>query len=169
MSSDRTDVRAAPVTRADFPHWKRLRQAVYSDLDESFHDAEMEWLFASPEAASFLVWPDDGDRCEPIGLLELTRRNFVDGCIGGPVGYIEGLYLVPEARGRGLGGRLIAFAADWFRSRGCRQMVTDAELSNALAQAFYRRMGFAERWRTVGFTRGLDGGEPTAAPPSSTA
>jgi len=148
-------MRISAVTREHIPVWKRMRQAVYSDLDEAFHDEEMAWLLASDEAACFLAWSDEG---RAIGLLELTLRNFVDGCIGRPVGYIEGLYLEPDHRGQGHGPRLVAFAADWFKSRGCKDMATDAEATNAEAQAFYRRVGFTERWHVVGFTRPL--GEP---------
>lgn len=148
-------MRISPVTRAQLPDWKRLRRALYSDLDEAYHAAETAWLLDSAEAACFLAWSDAG---EAIGLVELTLRNFVDGCIGGPVGYIEGLYLDPTHRGRGLGPQLVEFAAEWFRSRGCKDMATDAEIANAGAQAFFRRAGFAERWRVVGFTKRL--GEP---------
>lgn len=90
----------------------------------------------------------------------------VDGCVGGPVGYIEGLFLAPAYRGRGLGRRMVEFAADWFRAQGCRDMGTGAEIDNAAAQEFYLRMGFTARWRTIGFTRSLDIDEPAYANPS---
>ncbi|MBX3421879.1 MAG: GNAT family N-acetyltransferase [Pirellulaceae bacterium] len=147
-------MRIAIVEREQFPIWKRMRQAVYSDLDPRFHDEEMEWLFASDQAECFLVWSDEGDA---IGLLELTLRNFVDGCIGGPVGYIEGIYLHPDHRGQQHGRRLVTFACEWFKTKGCKEMATDAEVTNTEAQAFYRRLGFTERWHVVGLTRSLNG------------
>jgi aminoglycoside 6'-N-acetyltransferase I len=145
-------IRIAPVTRDQFPVWKPMREALYSDLDPQFHDREMEWLFTSGQAACFLAWSDEG---QAIGLLELTLRNFVDGCIGGPVGYIDGIYLDPDHRGRGYGRELVAFAVDWFKARGCNDLATDAEVANTEAQAFYRRVGFTERWHVVGFTKSL--------------
>jgi len=69
-----------------------------------------------------------------IGRLELTPRNFVDDFLGSPAGYIEGIYLEPEHRGRGHGLRLVAFAAKWFKPRGCKYMATDAEVANVVAQ-----------------------------------
>jgi aminoglycoside 6'-N-acetyltransferase I len=117
----------------------------------------MDWILAAPEACAFLALSERG---EPIGLLELSLRNVVDGCIGGPVGYIEGIYLVPEHRAQGLGRQMIEFASSWFRARGCRDMATDAEIDNAAAHAFYRRVGFAETWRIVGFIRRLDRDKP---------
>lgn len=154
-------MRIAAVTREQFPLWKRLRQAVYSDLDPQFHDAEMEWLFADERAACFLAWSDEG---KAIGLLELTLRDFVDGCLGGAVGYIDGIYLDPDYRGQGRGPELIAFAEDWCVSQGCRHMATDAEVANTAAQAFYRRLGFTERWQVVGFTKPLQARQRNSVP-----
>ncbi len=141
-----------PVSPSDLNVWKALRHDLYTGLDEGFHDAELAWFLASDEAAAFLARSDAG---EAIGLLELSLRNIVDGCIGGPVGYIEGLYVAPPHRGIGLGRQLAAFATDWCAAHGCRDIATDTELENAAAQAFFRRLGFAEGWRTVGFRKSL--------------
>jgi aminoglycoside 6'-N-acetyltransferase I len=127
-----------------------MRQALYVGLDTAFHDREMQWIFRSRELSAFIALSATD---EAIGILELSLRNVVDGCVGGPVGYIEGMYLEPVHRGRGYGRQMIAFATDWFRARGCKEMATDAEIDNAAAQAFYRRVGFREGWRVVGFTR----------------
>lgn len=143
-------MRIVEVTKEHFPAWKRMRQSLYSGLSSGFHDEEMEWLFGSREAACFLALSDAG---EAIGLLELSLRNFVDGCIGGPVGYIEGIYLDETHRGKGRGREMIDFAAAWFEERGCVNMAADAEIDNEAAQAFMRSAGFAERWRVVGYTR----------------
>jgi aminoglycoside 6'-N-acetyltransferase I len=141
-----------PATRERFADWKALRAALYSGIDDEFHRREMEHLLAAEHFGCFLALDADG---RAVGLLELSLRNVVDGCIDGPVGYVEGIYLAPEARGRGEGRRLLAFAADWFRARGCREMATDAELENRDAQAFYRAAGFIRTWTVVQFRRSL--------------
>ena len=145
-------MRIIEVTRRWFPEWKRLRQSVYKGLEESFHDEEMEILFRSSEATSFLGLSDDG---EAIGMLELSLRNFVDGCLGGPIGYIEGIYLAPDCRGQGLGREMIEFAAEWFLSKGCREMAADSELENTSAQQFFVGNGFEETFRVVEFKKAL--------------
>lgn len=146
-------MRITSVTVDQFPIWKRLRQAVFTGFDPEFHDEEMQWLLESDQAECFLAWSNDN---EPIGLLEMSLHNFVDGCIGSPVGYIEGIYLEPDHRGTGLGRRLIDFAAEWAKSKGCRHLATDAEIDNIEAQAFYRKIGFSEGWKTIGYTMPLD-------------
>lgn len=142
----------APVGPDDFEIWKRMRCELYTGLNDSFHDYEMESIRNSPDAQSFLLKKTDGTA---IGLLELSLRNIVDGCVGSPVGYIEGIYLLPACRGQGYGRKLIAFAEQWCREQGCQDIATDAELENSEAQDFYRHAGFIEGWRIVEFRKSL--------------
>lgn len=153
-----------PATRARFADWKALRAALYSGVDDAFHQREMEHLLAAELFGCFLALDGAG---RAVWLLELSLRNGVDGCVGGPVGYVEGIYLEPAQRGRGNGRRLLDFAAEWFRSRGCREMATDSELENTAAQQFFEAVGFARAWTVVQFRRALS--PVTGAPPGSPA
>lgn len=112
----------------------------------------MEWIFSSQDKRSFLLLSSDG---AAAGLLELSLRNIVDGCVGGPVGYIEGIYLRPEFREQGWGRRLMEFAEQWCRNQGCRHLAMDAEVENHQAQQFYLHAGFQEGWRIVEFRKSL--------------
>ena len=141
------------VTRDRFPEWRRMREQLYSGLDAPFHDREMELILASAEAVCFFSLTASA---EPVAMLEVSLRNFVDGCLGGPIGYIEGIYVAPSLRAGGHGRELVQFAARWFRSKGCREMAADAELENPEAQQFLRRAGFIETFRIVEFKRSLD-------------
>ncbi len=150
-----------PVEADDFQSWLDYRDKLYPGLSDGFHRREMDLIHASSEAAAFLCVTE---RAERVGLLEVSLRNFVDGCLGGPVGYIEGLYLEPDFRGKGLGGYIVELAAEWFRERGCRDMAADAELGNQRAQEFFARIGFTETFRIVEFRRSL--GSPDGEPDS---
>lgn len=97
----------------------------------------------------FVRAPND----DTVGFLEVSLRNLVDGCMGGPVGYIEGIYLLPEYRGLGLGGVLTDAAAEWFAAQGCRDMATDTEIDNEDAQEFWSGLGFEETWRVVQYRK----------------
>lgn len=142
-----------PVERADFDEWLTMRQALYTGLDETFHRREMAAIVASPEMGSFIGRSSAGG--EAIGFMDLSLRNIVDGCISGPVGYIEGLYIRPGFQGQGLGREFVAFAESWFLSRNCNDAATDSELENEAAQAFFRGAGFTETWRIVEFRKSL--------------
>ncbi|NNE46746.1 MAG: GNAT family N-acetyltransferase [Rhodothermales bacterium] len=141
------------ITSDRFPDWLQLRQKLFADLDRDHHREEMDLIHSSPEATAFLGTTEEG---EHVGLMEVSLRNFVDGCLGGPVGYVEALYLEPPYRGKGEGRNMIDFAADWFRARGCRDMAADADLENVLAQKFFSHIGFSETFRIVQFKRTLE-------------
>ena len=71
----------------------------------------------------------------PVGFLALDGE-----------GYVAGLYLAPEARGRGIGAALIA-AAKAARPQG---LLLWTFLANEGARRFYARQGFVESGRTEG-------------------
>jgi aminoglycoside 6'-N-acetyltransferase I len=146
-------MRIVEVTRDHFPEWRQMREEVYGDLDAGFHEAEMELIISSAYATCFLGLGKSG---EAVAMLEVSLRNFVDGCLGGPVGYIEGIYVAPAQREHGYGRDLIEFAENWFRSKGCRNMAADADLTNLAAQDFLIRTGFVETYRIVEYRRSLN-------------
>ncbi len=139
-----------PATAKDRVVWKAMRADMYAGLDDSFHDREIKLILASRDRKCLFVRAPNRDI---VGFLEVSLRNLVDGCLGGPVGYIEGVYLVPEYRGLGLGGALTDAAAAWFASRGCRDMATDTEIDNEDAQKFWSELGFEETWRVVQYRK----------------
>jgi len=140
--------------RDDFPEWLTMRQALYSGLTEAFHLHEMESIIASPQMWCFLAKSEVDEGV--IGMLELSLRNIVDGCSASPVGYIEGLYIKPKFRGRGLGRALVAYAESWVLGHGCEEIATDSELDNTAAQDFFHHVGFGETYRIVQFKRTLN-------------
>lgn len=146
------EISIAPVRRDQFDEWLRLREAVYTGIDREFHRREMELMFQDDARECLLAVDGAAGVC---GMVELSLRNVVDGCLTSPVGYVEGIYVDPARRGLGLSRRLMRQAEEWCRSRGCREIATDAELDNEAAQRFHRHMGFAETYRIVEFRKEL--------------
>ncbi len=156
-ASEETVLRLTPASERDVDAWRAMREDLYDGVDEAFNEFEMGLILASSDRACLLVRaPND----EAVGFIEVSLRNVVDGCLGGPVGYVEGIYLVPSWRGLGLGPGMIEAVGEWFRSQGCRDMATDAELENTDAQEFWSDLGFEETWRIVQYRKSL--GEPEA-------
>jgi aminoglycoside 6'-N-acetyltransferase I len=60
------------------------------------------------------------------------------------VAYLEGWYVEPHVRQRGLGRALIAAADQWARSQGCTEFASDAELTNEASAAAHAAVGFVE-------------------------
>jgi GNAT superfamily N-acetyltransferase len=59
----------------------------------------------------------------------------------GPVALLEELYVVPERRGQGIGGRLIEHAFDVCRERGVETFQVNVDESDVDAQRFYEAHG----------------------------
>jgi GNAT superfamily N-acetyltransferase len=59
-----------------------------------------------------------------------------------PIFILNDLFVVPEARRRGLGSALLQAAADYGRSTGAVRLVLFTELTNTTAQSLYERMNW---------------------------
>jgi aminoglycoside 6'-N-acetyltransferase I len=114
------------------------------------------------EAASFLdgnVIPTIAavflaeDEAQPIGFLELAMRSFSDGCDTMPVPHVEGWYVEPSARGRGVGRALMQAAEEWARHHGYRELGSDTEPWNVASLAAHAHCGFQETERLVKFRK----------------
>ena len=125
-----------------------MRQELYHLAGDPFHDEEMEHIHKGDEWFCRFISGADG---EIIGLVELSARNTVDGCLTSPVAYLNGLYIMPEHRGLGQGTAVMHLILDWAAKRGYRELATDAELVNVRAQNFYKKLGFEEVDRVVSY------------------
>lgn len=65
------------------------------------------------------------------------------GAAGGR-GFVQRLAVLPEARGQGLGKRLLVDGLYWLRDRGVRQVAVNTQQGNDVALALYRSVGFTE-------------------------
>lgn len=91
-----------------------------------------------------------------VAFLSLSlRHDYVEGTTSSPVGYIEGIYVRPEHRGKGIARRLIAHAKAWAIEHGCSELASDTALENTDGRAFHHRVGFCEANTVVCFTMRL--------------
>jgi GNAT superfamily N-acetyltransferase len=88
-----------------------------------------------------LVAERDG---RPVGVLMIHERAALRAA--DVYGKLTELYVAPEARGRGIGGRLIAEAATLGRERGWTRLEVGrpTTVDSAKAHAVFRRNGFVE-------------------------
>lgn len=104
-------------------------------------------------ATAFLALDDRGSA---IGFAEATvRREYVNGTDTSPVGFLEGWFVKPEWRGRGVGRALVAAVEDWTRNNGCCELASDTWLDNSASQQAHRSCGFEETERIVCFRKRL--------------
>ncbi len=80
-----------------------------------------------------------------VGFLLLTLGFSIE--YGGRDGIIDALYVVPDARGQGVGSAALAFAAEEARKLGIKALHLGVMRGNERARALYRKHGYTE----VGF------------------
>lgn len=91
-----------------------------------------------------------------IGFIQLPiRTDYVEGASSSPVGYIEGLYIEPGHRRKGVAQALIKKTKIWTREKNGSEIASDAELLNTGSIEFHHAMGFREINRIVCFTKDI--------------
>lgn len=134
-----------PAAPAHREQWLALRAALWGE--EAGDPADL------PKGDGNFVALVDG---RIIGFAEAAiRRDYVNGCDTSPVLFLEGLFVDPGHRRRGVAANLVAAVADWGRAQGCSEFASDAELDNADSHAMHRALGFEETERVVYFRREL--------------
>lgn len=92
----------------------------------------------------------------PIGICEISlRTDYVEGTEGGPVGYIEGIYVLPEYRNRHIAKKLVLLGENWSREQGCIEFASDCKLKNIDSLQFHLKIGFEEAGRQIHFVKRL--------------
>lgn len=92
-----------------------------------------------------------------IGFIHAALRfDYVEGAESSPVGYIEGIYVLPEFRKKGISKALAQHAERWALQNGCVQMGSDIEDDNQVSYAFHIGVGFKEANRVICFIKNIE-------------
>jgi aminoglycoside 6'-N-acetyltransferase I len=149
----RAGPRIRPAVREDGPQWGRLRRALWPACSARRNAAEMREFLGDPHRYGvFVAERSDGT---VIGFVEVSLRPNQGAGTHPPVGYLEGLYVEPADRRMGLGRTLVRAAEAWARTRGCREMGSDALPTNRGSRAAHRSYGYRERERLIVFEKRL--------------
>jgi aminoglycoside 6'-N-acetyltransferase I len=144
-----------PLRDAADERWLALRRALWPHCDDVEHRAEMAAQAADADRWVQCLARDRDGRA--VGLAEAAlRRDYVNGTDHSPVAFLEGVFVVPDARRRGVARALVAWVECWGRDRGCRELASDALLDNGASHAMHRALGFAETERVVFFRKPLE-------------
>ena len=143
-----------------------IRRAEAADLDKVTalalelwpdHEYDELWqemvdIMSGPEAAFFLLESDG--KAKGFAQCQL-RHDYVEGTETSPVGYLEGIYVSPDLRGKGGAKALLKACEQWAASWGCTEFASDCELHNRESLAFHLNVGFEEANRIICFTKKL--------------
>jgi len=134
--------------------WLGMRTALWPETKEQQHRKEMAMMLSDRFRLAVFVCEDrDGSL---VGFAEASLREWAEGCSSSPVGYLEGWYVDPHARRRGVGSALLKAAEEWARARGCTEMASDTELGNEASEVAHRALGYQVASRVVAFRKRLE-------------
>jgi aminoglycoside 6'-N-acetyltransferase I len=132
------------ATARDASAWLGLRRALWPEGSGAEHREEIDRFFRGQAADPLAVLLAADATGQAVGLAELSIRPYAEGCHTDRVAYLEGWFVVPGARGRGVGRALVVAAEEWGRSQGCREFASDAGPENAVSAAAHKALGFRE-------------------------
>lgn len=146
-----------PIVLADRAAWLRMRASLWPDEPATDLAQQCDAFLAGAGADVSLlsaVLVSEQASGQLTGFVELFVRNCAEGCTGAAP-YVEGWYVAPSVRGRGVGRALMDAAEDWARAQGFGELGSDTPLTNDASQLAHRALGFEEVERIVHFRKAL--------------
>ena len=147
--------RIVAAQTAHLPAWSEMRAVLWPWEIAGAHAVQASQLYLAghPDRRAFMALSADAN---PVGFAEATlRRDYVEGCDSSPVGFLEGIFVVPPMRQRGIARALVDAVGEWARARGCHEYASNALLANTDSHAFHAAVGFAETERVVFYRKHL--------------
>ncbi len=153
MDGEEAQVKIAVAAPDDAPDWIAMRSALWpGGGDGGAHADDINRLLADAGDTVNLIARDGIGHA--LGFAEASlRRDYVNGCETTPVAFLEGIYVVPEARGRGVAKALVAAVEDWARASGVSELGSDAAPDNMASLKMHHALGFEETQRVVFFRK----------------
>jgi aminoglycoside 6'-N-acetyltransferase I len=145
-------VRLVPPQDPADPSWLSLRVLLWPEASKAEHLHDMAVALSRGHCV-FLAFDESG---LASGFVEASKRNdYVNGTATSPVAFLEGLYVQPSHRRRGVARALVSAVASWATALGLSEFASDSLLDNVESHTVHRALGFVETERVVYFRRSL--------------
>jgi aminoglycoside 6'-N-acetyltransferase I len=137
-----TTIRAATPT--DSTAWLRMRGALWPEGTVAEFTREIAEFFAGNTRMPLAVLLAFDAAGSAVGFVELSIRSVVESCETDKVAFLEGWYVEPGARRRGVGRALVKAAEAWGRAQGCTEFGSDTQIWNTDSATAHVALGFTE-------------------------
>jgi aminoglycoside 6'-N-acetyltransferase I len=143
---------------ADREDWTALRRELWPDAEAG----DIACMLKEP--ARFAAFIARNTNAGAIGFAEVSlRHDYVNGCETSPVGFLEGIYVVPLFRRRGVAASLVRAVEQWTLAQGASELASDALIDNVDSHRMHAALGFQETERVVGFRKRLSQASTSSA------
>lgn len=131
-----------PANASDIPALCALLDLLFSQEadfkpDHAAQTRGLTRIISSPEVGLIVVARQDGRVVAMVNLLYTIST-----ALGDRVALLEDMVVCPNARGCGVGSRLLEQAIAFARLNGCKRITLLTDRANASAQHFYQKHGF---------------------------
>ncbi len=129
-----------PATEADLPAVLHLYETALEDpkiLSLEAATALFRKMQTYPDYVLYLAETEAG----VVGTFALLLMDNL-GHFGTPSGVVEDVAVRPDQQGQGIGKRMMEFALERCREKGCYKLTLSSNLRRAEAHRFYESLGF---------------------------
>jgi GNAT superfamily N-acetyltransferase len=141
-----------PLNKADVEAWVDMRHRLWPDHErEELVGETVDWIHG--KLGIFIAETGDG----LVGFAEVTMHDRAPGCTTSPVGYLEGWWVEPNHRRKGIGTALLDASDTWSRERGATEFASDAHADNEASRLAHTAAGFVEKRAVVHFHKQISG------------
>ena len=135
-------MKITPAKNSDIPALCDLLSILFSQEAEFIPNPEAQYLglnriISNPEIGLIVVARQEN---QIIGMVNLLYT--VSTALGDRVAILEDMVVSPNARGSGVGSRLLEQAIQFARLNGCKRITLLTDSTNESAQRFYQKHGF---------------------------
>jgi aminoglycoside 6'-N-acetyltransferase I len=124
--------------------WLEMRNDLWPGHENKWHAEEINQFFSGMLKMPLAVLVAEDESGELVGFVELNIRPYAEECLTDRVAFLEGWYVKPHARQKGVGKALVEASWEWGRAQGCTEFGSDAELDNEVSQKAHIALGFEE-------------------------
>lgn len=145
------DIVISPAAAEDRSDWLGMRQLLWPATADAEHLQEIGVMLrgTGPGVAEAAAWIARDQGQTALGFAEATQRPIANGCLTGPVAFLEGIWVRPDAQRRGIGGLLVRAIETWAAERDLAEIASDVLLDNEPSHRAHGGWGFEETERVV--------------------
>jgi aminoglycoside 6'-N-acetyltransferase I len=132
---------------------------MWPDEPEAELRRQAEQFFAGRSRHVRAVFLADVGARRAVGFAEVNIRPYAEGCSTDRVAFLEGLYVDPRYRRRGVAAGLVLAAEKWAAKNGCSEFASNALYNNEVSRAVHLALGFKEVEITRYFRKEVEKGD----------
>ena len=147
-----TLVKGRKAEDSDHNEWIRMRKLLFPECSEDRQIYEIGLITSSQG----ILLVAESSPSGLVGFAEISiRSDHVEGSKNSPAPYVEGWYVDPDFRGKGVGKSLIKAAEKFALKKGFTELASDTDINNNTNIEIHKGVGFKEVGRSVHFIKSL--------------